>query len=74
MQKGKALDKLPGKIDFEHTEYLVSTKFDGNRIFIVKQDGDIRTFTSDWKEFSFPLTTRGLLLGDLLDNELDFYY
>lgn len=72
MQKGKALDKLPGKIDFEHTEYLVSTKFDGNRIFIVKQDDKIKCFTSDWKEFSFPLTTKGELLGDLLDNELDF--
>lgn len=72
MQKGKALDKLPGKIDFEHTEYLVSTKFDGNRIFIVKQDGKIRCFTSDWKEFSFPVTTKGELLGDLLDNDLDF--
>jgi len=53
-QKGKALDKLPGKINFNTTEYLVSTKYDGNRIFIVKGKDSVRFFTSDWKEFNLP--------------------
>ena len=58
MQKGKALDKLPGKIDFEHKEYLVSTKFDGNRIFIVKQDDKIRCFTSRSEEHTSELQSQ----------------
>ena len=32
--------------------YLVSTKYDGNQIWIVKKDGSF--FTSDWKEFTIP--------------------
>ena len=66
-QKGKALDKLPAKINFNTTEYLVSTKYDGNRIFIVKRGSNIRYFTSDWKEFVFPP-----LSFFLLTNPLDF--
>ena len=54
MQKGKMLDKLPAKIDFDSTMYLVSTKYDGNRVFIVKKHGAISCFTSDWKQFDFP--------------------
>jgi DNA ligase-1 len=68
MQKGKMLDKLPTKIDFDSTMYLVSTKYDGNRIFIVKKHGAISCFTSDWKQFDFP----GNMLNELLDNPLDF--
>lgn len=66
MQKGKALDKLPAKIDFDNTEYLVSTKYDGNRIFIVKIGGRLSFFTSDWKQFNFPQ------IPELLENYQDF--
>lgn len=66
MQKGKALDKLPAKIDFDNTEYLVSTKYDGNRIFIVKIGGRLSFFTSDWKQFDFPH------IPELLENYQDF--
>ena len=56
-QKGKALDKLPKKTlaILDNTEYIVSTKFDGNQIFIVKEGSSIRFFTSDWKEFELEL-------------------
>jgi len=68
MQKGKMLDKLPAKIDFDSTMYLVSTKYDGNRIFIVKKHGAISCFTSDWKQFDLPFN----MLNGLLDNPIDF--
>lgn len=73
-QKGKTLDKLPKKHSFETTEYLVSTKYDGNRIFIVKKDNKISFFTSDWKQFSFPLLKNGSneLFDKLLENSFDF--
>lgn len=53
-QKGKAFDKLPAKTlaTFDETKYLVSKKYDGNQIFIVKEGSDVRFFTSDWKEFA----------------------
>lgn len=56
-QKGKAYDKLPLKTlsVFDHTKYLVSTKYDGNQIFIAKEGLRIRWFTSDWKEFNLPV-------------------
>ena len=52
-QKGKAFDKLSNKtLDvFPTNEYLVSTKYDGNQIFIVKEGLSVRFFTSNWKEF-----------------------
>ena len=65
-QKGKALDKLPAKINFDTTEYLVSTKYDGNRIFIVKIGSRLSFFTSDWKPFNFPQ------IPELLENYQDF--
>ena len=56
-QKGKAFDKLPLKTlkTFPEQEYLVSTKYDGNQIFIVKEGNSVRWFTSDWKEFNLPV-------------------
>jgi len=56
-QKGKDYKNLPKKIleCFDDTKYLVSTKYDGNQIFIVKEGSMIRFFTSDWKEFSIQL-------------------
>lgn len=69
MQKGKMLDKLPAKIDFNNTKYLVSTKYDGNRIFIYKYGNSISCFTSDWKQFDFP----GIgFLDKLLENTSNF--
>ncbi len=55
-QKGKAYGKLPGKTleVFNRRKYMVSTKFDGNQIFIAKQGTHVRWFTSDWKEFNLP--------------------
>lgn len=52
-QKGKAFDKLPAKTreNFSSTKYMVSTKYDGNQIFVVKAEGTVRCFTSNWKEF-----------------------
>lgn len=52
-QKGKAFDKLPAKSlnTFENDKYLLSTKYDGNQVFIVKHQNEVRFFTSDWKEF-----------------------
>jgi ATP-dependent DNA ligase len=52
-QKGKAYDKLPIKVEasFDTDVWFVSTKFDGNQIFITKISGRVRMFTSDWKEF-----------------------
>lgn len=53
-QKGKAFDALPNKTleTFNNTKYIVSTKYDGNQIFVVKKGSSIRCFTSNWKEFS----------------------
>lgn len=53
-QKGKAFDNLPtrSRHSFYNDMFAVSTKFDGNQIFIVKQDTKVRCFTSDWKEFN----------------------
>ena len=55
-QKGKSYDKLPLKTlaIFDTMEYYVSTKYDGNQIFIAKQGNWVRWFTSDWKEFDLP--------------------
>lgn len=52
-QKGKAFDKLPLKTikEFDDTTYLLSTKYDGNMIFIVKVGGRVHFYTSDWKPF-----------------------
>lgn len=68
-QKGKAYENLPTKeVDkFDKNQYLVSTKYDGNQIFIVKKDNTVRYFTSDWKEFNIPH-----LSDQLLSNESDF--
>lgn len=68
-QKGKAYENLPTKeVDkFDKNQYLVSTKYDGNQIFIVKKDKAVRYFTSDWKEFNIPH-----LSDQLLSNESDF--
>ena len=66
-QKGKTLDKLPKSNKFNTTEYLVSTKYDGNRIFIVKDKDTVRFFTSDWKEFNLPYN-----YDELLNNNEDF--
>lgn len=54
--KGKQFDKLPKKTldKFDCTHYIVSTKYDGNLIFIVKEGSEVRFFTSDWKEFYVP--------------------
>jgi len=56
-QKGKAFDKLPKKTldTFNDTKYLLSIKYDGNQIFIVKRSKQIQFFTSDWKEFTIEL-------------------
>jgi len=55
-QKGKAYDKLPKKTveTFDSTVYAVSTKFDGNQIFITKDSDGIEFYTSDWKQFNLP--------------------
>lgn len=55
-QKGKALDKLPKKemAAFDETIFAVSTKYDGNQIFIVKLNNKVTWFTSDWKQFDIP--------------------
>lgn len=52
-QKGKALDKLPAGARklFDNTKYLVSLKFDGNQVFIHKEQDRVHMYTSDWKEF-----------------------
>ena len=75
-QKGKALDELPAKATerFNDTQYLFSTKYDGNQIFIVKHQNEIRFFTSDWKEFYIstvasllqPLQGSFILIGEYL--------
>jgi ATP-dependent DNA ligase len=68
-QKGKAYDKLPKKTltTFNDTEYIVSTKYDGNQIFITKVGADVRMFTSDWKEFSI-----AIIVEELKDLDYDF--
>lgn len=55
-QKGKAFDKLSQEAlrEFNKKEFMVSTKFDGNQVFINKQGENVRFFTSDWKEFYVP--------------------
>lgn len=65
-QKGKPLDKLPIKeaASFNNTKFLVSTKYDGNQIWITKRDNQVRYFTSDWKEFDIPHLTQALLLNN----------
>lgn len=56
-QKGKAYEKLPNKSleSFDSSTWIVSTKYDGNQVFITKQNGKVRMFTSDWKEFYIKL-------------------
>lgn len=69
-QKGKAFENLPAKVlkAFNDTEYLVSTKYDGNQIFITKYDNLVRFFTSDWKEFTLDLVANELryIPGDFI--------
>jgi ATP-dependent DNA ligase len=62
-QKGKAFEKLPSKTlaSFEATKYLVSIKFDGNQVFIHKEQDNIRMYTSDWKEFHIRAISQELL-------------
>jgi len=52
-QKGKAFDKLPKKAlaTFDTDKFLLSTKYDGNQIFIVKEEDEVTMYTSDWKQF-----------------------
>lgn len=52
-QKGKAYENLPQKAlnTFDDDLWVVSTKYDGNQIFITKRNDIVRMFTSDWKEF-----------------------
>lgn len=67
-QKGKSFDDLPisEAKDFDTNTYLVSTKYDGNQIFIVKSGSTVRCFTSDWKEFT------SIDDGTLATNDKDF--
>lgn len=53
-QKGKAYIDLPHSElnKFDTNTYAVSTKYDGNQIFIVKYKGQVDCYTSDWKQFS----------------------
>lgn len=64
-QKGKAFDKLPAKTlaEFYDKKYLVSTKYDGNQIWIIKQNNRVSFFTSDWKEFY-----NSVIADDLVEN------
>lgn len=68
-QKGKALYKLPKKEaeSFDTGIFAVSTKYDGNQIFIVKRNNKVTWFTSDWKQFDIPG-----LGTELLHNKSDF--
>ena len=68
-QKGKALDKLPKKEteSFDTDIFSVSTKYDGNQIFIVKRNNRVTWFTSDWKQFDIPG-----LGTELLHNKSEF--
>lgn len=52
-QKGKAFENLPtfAEKSFDSQQWIVSPKYDGNQIFIVKKNNIITMFTSDWKEF-----------------------
>jgi len=67
-QKGKAFEKLPKKTldTFNLDIFSVSTKYDGNQIFISKYKDTVRFFTSDWKEFYFP-SIASLLASTLID-------
>ena len=77
-QKGKDFSNLPAKTraTFDTTKYLMSTKYDGNQIFIVKQGKAIRFYTSDWKEFTISLVAKELqslnadfiLVGEFMQN------
>lgn len=53
MQKATALDKLAAihRSEFEKKTWLVSTKYDGNMIFVKKLGDKVRFFTSNGKEF-----------------------
>ena len=68
-QKGKALDKLPKKEteSFDTDIFAMSTKYDGNQIFIVKRNNKVTWFTSDNKQFDIPG-----LGAELLHNKSDF--
>lgn len=68
-QKGKALDKLPKKEteSFDTDIFAVSTKYDGNQIFIVKRNNKVTWFTSDMKQFDIPG-----LGTELLHNKSEF--
>lgn len=74
-QKGKMykdltatdISLIPSKV------YVKSKKYDGHRIFITKVRREIRTFTSDWKEFSFPTCSGAKsILEQLKENKIDF--
>lgn len=68
-QKAKAFENLPQKTEHEFykKEYLISTKYDGNCIFIVKEKDVIEFYTSDWKPFYIKKVAE-----ELLDNTQDF--
>lgn len=69
VQKGKAFDKLPASSlkTFDTDTFAVSTKYDGNQIFIVKRNNKVTWFTSDWKQFDIPG-----LGTEILNNKSDF--
>jgi ATP-dependent DNA ligase len=52
-QKGKDYEDLPQKAlnTFDDDLWVVSTKYDGNQIFITKRGGIVSMYTSSWKEF-----------------------
>lgn len=77
-QKGKAYENLPNKClaTFDQSEWIVSTKYDGNQIFIVKLNNKVRMFTSDWKEFYIKLVAEEvhqipgnfIIIGEFMHN------
>lgn len=77
-QKGKAYENLPNKSieSFDSSTWLVSTKYDGNQVFITKQNCKVRMFTSDWKEFYIKLVAEEVhnlpgnfvLIGEFMHN------
>lgn len=77
-QKGKAYENLPNKAieSFDSINWIVSTKYDGNQVFITKQNGKVQMFTSDWKEFYIKLVAdevhmmpgNFVLIGEFMHN------
>jgi hypothetical protein len=52
-QKGKSYDKLPSSAlaFFDTNLYIMSKKYDGHQVFVVKVGRKVRFFTSGWEEF-----------------------